>query len=867
MSTRKTSHSVSQSVSGGSLGEGLKETGTDPDDLFGKHTIAEVKVIQRTLRNDANTKQEELRQMYRERYRDLLQASASIISISQSSKHVIGALEETRDAIQSQQRPNFHAKHTTIKGNEASKDTNLSSLQVLSAHIKLLLDAPEHLWRLMEKKRYFTAAWLYLLSRVVHRALIREDEREEETWVGQGIDVLDQFPLVQRQWEHVSSFRQQIIVRARQSLQDYSATSEDTCATFLTLHVLEARPLTEALTTFLERRSKALDSLLSSATAPTNPSSPTLSRRRRDQSPPGSFTEKGVMVGKTTKTVKEYIALALECICKTIRTAHDVLEERDSKPSLIRQVLGHIQTDSDSSNPPSSSPDLALSTHDLLMSLPSSAHFLLLPRDLRSYRPYVDLESSSTHVKQDVLRHKIDEWFEKSTRALQSAAEQWLLGIQSVKNVWTIRLFGRTWISSSANLEEKKMSRLELSVDDTCRQRIIGLWEEALTDAKKTFEEKLSSIISSIGHDEKTATDASPITLLFKSPPLPTASQVGGATLDLSFQKYKGIFNKQILGRTSVLDDLLKAVEICAQTIYYDLNQVLTKSDVVSNTIIQELVEAYRPLSANLCSNIFEILHSQAEKMSINPQSNLDSLGLLGHLADEFASSSNFINHITCDSHVAAEFRVNCSLIYHSTIERWRESIVSSTIVRYKSSFRNTIGEKTCALPSSELTECLFSLAKALTSLGVPRDMARYLELANSTLRLFISHLLEEKMNYNGMQGLHDLILLKTLSGLFASSWNDVNSLLEGRIADIKREMNSNEAVLTDSELADRIAEYLARTQVLFATLLPRLTSVVSSQKSSSLLLPLGAPNLGRDIPAALDLAESPSRFGLLLVN
>lgn len=68
-------------------------------------------------------------------------------------------------------------------------DIHLQALQILAAHIKLLLDVPEHLWRMLEKKKYFPAAWLYLLSRVVHRALVREDQ-DEEAWQSQGIDVL-----------------------------------------------------------------------------------------------------------------------------------------------------------------------------------------------------------------------------------------------------------------------------------------------------------------------------------------------------------------------------------------------------------------------------------------------------------------------------------------------------------------------------------------------------------------------------------------------------------------------------------------------------------------------------------------------------
>jgi hypothetical protein len=66
----------------------------------------------------------------------------------------------------------------------------LYTLQLLSAHLKLLLDAPEYLWRLIERKKYFTAAWLFLLARVVHRALVRDDEQDEETWSAQGLDVL-----------------------------------------------------------------------------------------------------------------------------------------------------------------------------------------------------------------------------------------------------------------------------------------------------------------------------------------------------------------------------------------------------------------------------------------------------------------------------------------------------------------------------------------------------------------------------------------------------------------------------------------------------------------------------------------------------
>ena len=67
-------------------------------------------------------------------------------------------------------------------------DVHLHALQQLAAHVKLLIDAPENLWRLIERKKYFPATWLFLLVRVVHRALLRDTEREG-IWQHRGIDV------------------------------------------------------------------------------------------------------------------------------------------------------------------------------------------------------------------------------------------------------------------------------------------------------------------------------------------------------------------------------------------------------------------------------------------------------------------------------------------------------------------------------------------------------------------------------------------------------------------------------------------------------------------------------------------------------
>ncbi|ESK98208.1 vps51 vps67 domain-containing protein [Moniliophthora roreri MCA 2997] len=824
----------------------------DPDELFTKHTVSEVRVIQQRLRHDADAKQEELRQMVGERYRDLLQASTSIIAIAQSSKRVIGALDDTKAAIQSQGEPSA-TRSTTVRENE---DVHIHMLQVLSAHIKLLLDVPEHLWRLMEKKKYLTAAWLFLLSRVVHRALIREDERDEEAWNTQGIDVLDQFPLVQRQWEHVSSFRQQIIVRAKQSLQEYAASTEDTCATLLTLHLLESRPLTDILTIFLEKRSKALDALLFQNSHTTL--TPSLSRRSKPLEPDQKVTS-----GKTStvKEVKDHAILALDCICRTVRTAHEVLDDRNDSQSLIRQVLGYIQSESPETQTSSLPPELKLSTHNLLTTLPSSAHFLLLPQNLRSYRPYVDLASSSSSLPQKTLCAKVDEWFEKSIDGLQSAIQRWLGDVRSVKNVWAVRLDVNSWINSSqVHLPSGKVSHLQSVVNDLCQRRIVDLWKASLEDAGKVFRDRLTEVVAAFD-DKRAEIGAFPVQLLFKAPSLPTASQIGVGSSDASFQRYRTALNRQLLGRTPLLDDILKGLEACALGMHHDITQVLSEYDDGSSTTLgQGLVQVYRPLAQTLCEGVTSTLHSVAENLSIEDQAHLDALIFTGHVADELSHSSPFVINISCEPDVARELRLRCAAIFESSIDRWRDYIVSFAITKYRSTriiFSRAHNDNSDA-PSSNIVEALLYLADALKNLGTSRNISRQLRIADRTVHMFLYRLLKSE-DMNGTHGLYDLRLLQNLSescgSESSSSWGDVRSQLDAKIYEI---------TANDTRADARTSEYLARMQVLLAALLPKPKDILPA---STPLLPLGVPILGKDVPSALDLADSGARFGLLLIN
>lgn len=62
---------------------------------------------------------------------------------------------------------------------------------------------------------------------------------------------------------------------------------------------------------------------------------------------------------------------------------------------------------------------------------------------------------------------------------------------------------------------------------------------------------------------------------LFQSPPLPIPPASSLVSIDPSFQKYKVALQKQLMGRTALLDEVLKSIESCARTIRHDLDEVI----------------------------------------------------------------------------------------------------------------------------------------------------------------------------------------------------------------------------------------------------------------------------------------------------
>nr|AEN14428.1 conserved hypothetical protein [Lentinula edodes] len=759
--------------------------------------------------------------------------------MANSAQRTIHALEDTKNAILAEHPPSI-PQPTLVKSDE---DVHLQTLQVLAAHVKLLLDVPEHLWRILEKKKYLSAAWLYLLSRVVHRALVRE-EQDDEAWRNQGIDILESFPLVQRQWEVVAQFRSQIVHKAALSLRDFTTSSQTTCATLLTLHLLDSRPLSETLTALLDQRSKSLNTIFS-----------------KNPTPRGSIRE-----------IKKCILSALQAISQTIQTSRDVFQSRDAQLSLIRATLKFIQTDC---VPSSGLPvELQLTTQSLLSNLPSSSHFSALPQNLTSYKPHVDVYSQFSSLPPAHLDNKVSEWFQRSTNALRISCQTWLSDTNSVKVVWSIRNSVRMWLQSSSTLESSETEHLNSLFDDVCREYIAEIWRIRLSNAETAFRDQLTFAVTSIKDSSTDTTDVSPIAHMFDAPPLPTVSQ----TEDVPLQKYRASLQCQLSGRVSLLDNVLKTLEKCAAALQEDLLQVLTGDDTDTTSLITRLKVSYQPHAQRLCTAALDSIETSADTLPDKTGLDISALVFVGRIAEEL-SSSLFISNMSCTEAMAlGKGQLNQICVETKTYAyRWQEFTVLHVLSRHRIALPLAgFKPSPCTSPSTNLMQSLLLLAEAIQTLGFSGESTRHSHLADRVVHLFIGRLLDQEWEHNKIQTLYDIGFLRRIAEVWGSRWTDIHELLDARTSRVRDSIGIPDELPSDETLSWMSADHLARTQTILAAILPYPVATrgthtpagksVSSDKFAA-LLPLGVPSSDKEYRAAIEVAKPSSRFAMLLVN
>ncbi|OSD03253.1 hypothetical protein PYCCODRAFT_1409591 [Trametes coccinea BRFM310] len=840
----------------------------DPDELFTKHTVSEIKLVQSRLRAEADAKQEELRLMVGERYRDLLEASTSILNLAKSSKHVLEALEEMRDTVNSITPSRAPRRAAT------GEDKHLQALQSLSAHVKLLLDAPEHLWRLMERKAYLNAAWLFLLARVVHRALSQDDE--EQLWHTYGIDVTEQLPLVQRQWDTITPFRSQISHKATLYLREIGTTPGEVCATLLTLHLLESRPLPETLSIYLAQRTKTLSALL------TRTASTSANGSAGDTKPNGRVSSRPRKT--VVKETKQRAETVLDLVSRTVGTARLIFTNtsNDSAP-ILKRALAFFQAPTDT--PGNLPPELQLSTLILLSSLPSASQLLLLPPSIRAYKPYVDGAPLATPELHTQVREKLQGWLKRAVQELREALTDWFAPLESVRDVWDVHSALLRWLEQAEGLESPERGELESIIDGVALQQAAAVWKTALNRLELSFRDSIVAAATALAEDAGAHTlDTRPVEHLFQAPPIPSGLQTGIHTATAAaaqFSKYRSALQHQLSGRTPLVDSALNVLESGALQLRDDLS-AMEKSLESKSNLSKQLSDAYRSDAESVCHRICEVLESIAIQNGGGQTLRVSTS--IGRIAQELAKSPSLFVHVGCGEAAAQSYRERLGALVATVIRQWQEQTISQIIRRHLDEVAASghtpsvipdaipVDITVPVRPSPGMTEALLSLSSEIQHLGVSLDQDYRQQQIGSTLQRFVLAVCDRLQNDTaavGPQVLWDLSFLRQLVSAWGSSCQDASERIDNTAIALQERVDGQGKTQTDVEASAQ--EYLAKTQILFATLLPSrpLTEVASTRKSekpSSLLL-FGTPPAEHGFESALQLIKPPPRFGLLLAG
>ncbi|EJD51905.1 hypothetical protein AURDEDRAFT_149495 [Auricularia subglabra TFB-10046 SS5] len=832
----------------------------DPDDLFIRFSVSEVKNIQNKFRREADGKQEELRLMVGERYRDLLQASTSIMTISGASNRVVALLHDMKEAClpdepagpQPVQKPKL----------QHQEDTQLNVLQSLSAHMKLLLDAPEHLWLFLEQRKFLHAAWLFLLSRVVYRALVNADsDGEDNMWQSQGIDVLEQFPLVQRQWESISHFRANISHKATHSLREHGMSADDTCSTLVTLHLLESLPLNDTLSHLLTQRTRTLNALLAKDSA--------LGYELRQQEERKKYA---------VADVSDVLSSVLDVLSSTVGVARAIFSSSASSPSLIERRLRDIQSAGSPTEPMPTNTVESLNTPVILAGLPSSTHLLTLPPSIQSYRPYIDLDASAPAEIPD-LEARVHDWFARGVEGVERRVGAWFATLGTVTDIWRVRARVLQRAGALADADRAKLGAL---LDDACKKRAIEVWDVKFGEMEKKLRDGLREVLDALRKGGPgVQQDIAPTEHIFASHPPPSLSLVGAnpALAVSSFQSYKAALKQKLSGRSPLLHGLLQDMEWLAAREKKDLEVLLSKQ--YDDPLAQEMHALYDPVVYAACQRSLAVLSIALGDEESRDANALDGVLFIGRLCHELTTSSTFVSDLHLSPTSKSEFGVQLADVHSRTLSKWRRSAVDAATALYSVPVAKSSKTHKFSLPSQPsggVIEALSSLVSATQRLGLARQYLEDLRPVQSALTEFVDKISEGVESTSASrqwspqlaQVLWDLEFVLRISNVGAH--HDGRHQQNGSTDAAHRLHDELQAAIPKSTRAQwhthveaTVPQQLCRTQILLAPLLSlsawdRLTSLETTRTP---LLRLGAPQAAQDARVETGTSHVP-RFVLL---
>lgn len=292
------------------------------------------------------------------------------------------------------------------------------------------------------------------------------------------------------------------------------------------------------------------------------------------------------------RSVRDMIQSVLGLIVNTVDTCRQAFG-RLSGSSMIESLLAFSQDSDRYLHEPSIPEELRLTTDSLLSSLPNSAHFFALPSDIKSFKPFIDLGSSSSTISGTTLNQKLRTWFSASLDHLRNTAGGWLLRLATIREVWEVRKSTLGWLSKrGSSLGSAEAEALSFFINEQCGIRVEDIWKLLLHNLLSSFSEHLGKALAEIvgngpGSElgslvvphhyalhNTLLSDISPTTFLLSAPSIPSVSQasLSASLAQSSFQRFSRGIKQRMDGMTPLIDSIASDLESVACKLRSDLD-------------------------------------------------------------------------------------------------------------------------------------------------------------------------------------------------------------------------------------------------------------------------------------------------------
>ncbi|KAI8067633.1 uncharacterized protein B0P05DRAFT_552326 [Gilbertella persicaria] len=222
----------------------------DPDTYLIESSVPDVRALELKTRHAIEAQKQELRAMVGNKYQDLISAADTIITMSKNAQAIKTNFERMQTNYDVQTIKANAKKALELrdqKNNSTIVDTKRRYVYCIAALVKSLADVPEQMWHAMENHRYLHASRLFVLAEKVYDYLEQEKQKSF-------VDIEVAFPVIQRQWDAVSAFKQHIIQRSLHYLCISEQTPEHLAEIMVGLMLLDNMSYQDTLQKMLDMR-------------------------------------------------------------------------------------------------------------------------------------------------------------------------------------------------------------------------------------------------------------------------------------------------------------------------------------------------------------------------------------------------------------------------------------------------------------------------------------------------------------------------------------------------------------------------------------------------------------------------------------